>query len=302
MVMTPEPPDFEAIRQISPYGKEYWSARDLMPLLGYDKWQRFEQVVERAIISCQQTGNNPDDHFTGAGKMIETGKTAKREIKDFYLSRFACYNISLNGDPRKPEIAAAQTYFIVSTRELELHKIEDLQRQQEERLEVRENVSQRNKSLNVAAKDAGVLPKNFGVFHIAGYEGMYDGLGPEQLKVKKGIDPDEDFLDNIGSEELAANLFRITQTRARLVRDKVIGQSNAIKAHREIGAKVRQTIKEMGGEMPENLPAEPSIKPLRESKKRKRKKVGDAKTKAIGAGQLDMFGSSTGEESEETDS
>lgn len=262
----PNTPDFESIKQISPYGAEYWSARDLAPLLGYTQWRRFEEAIHRAMTACRQVGQTVDDHFAGAGKMVTLGSSAKREVKDYILSRFACYLIAQNGDPRKPEIAAAQVYFAISTRKNELAELKEAQ---EERIYLREQVSENNKALNEAARSAGVLPQSFGQFHDAGYQGLYGGLGVDAIKARKGIKDKEDLLDRMSREELGANLFRITQTEARLRDEQIIGQSKAIETHREVGQKVRKAIADIGGKMPEELPAEPSIKPLLYEKKRK---------------------------------
>ena len=268
---TTQAPDFESIKNVSPYGQEYWSARDLAPLLGYSSsWQNFETAIRRAKTSCQQVGQEVTDHFNDAVKMVKLGSKAEREVKDYYLSRFACYLIAQNGDPRKPEIAAAQTYFATATRE---HEIDQLRAEQDKRLELRERVSDSNKTLAEAARRAGVLSTNFGRFNDAGYHGLYGGLGVEDLKAKKGIGVKEDVLDRMGRAELAANEFRITQTEEKLKRERIIGQAKAIETHHSVGQTVRKAIEEIGGTMPEELPAEPTIKPLLAEKKRKQKKL-----------------------------
>ncbi|GAC1636982.1 MAG: DNA damage-inducible protein D [Ktedonobacteraceae bacterium] len=213
-------PDFDSIKQVSPYGAEFWSARDLAPLLGYDKWQRFEDVLKRARIACEQVGQKVDDHFTASGKMISTGKGANREIQDYLLSRFACYLVAQNGDPRKSEIAAAQAYFAISTRQNELTQ---LYADQQERLRLREQVAENNKALASAAYASGVLSKNFGTFQNAGYKGLYGGLDVANIKEHKGIKQREDLLDRAGRAELAANDFRITQAEEQLRREGAIG-------------------------------------------------------------------------------
>lgn len=260
---------FERIKQMNPYGIEYWSARDLMPLLGYKKWQKFEEAIKRAMTACTQSGNIIDQHFTGAGKTSPMPHGGVKDKADYNLSRFACYLIAQNGDPRKPEIAAAQAYFAISTRENELTK---LHAEQEARLEARERVVENNKALNSAAKASGVLSKNFGHFHNAGYKGLYDGRDVAGIKVHKNIDQKEDLLDRMGRAELAANDFRITQTEERLRNQGIIGEDAAIKTHHEVGKEVRKAIENIGGRMPEDLPAEPSIKPLLEEKRRKERK------------------------------
>ena len=270
MEMEAQSPDFESIKQISPYGAEYWSARDLAPLLGYTKWQNFEVAIERATIACKQVGQVVSDHFTEASKAIIGGKGAKQTVKDYLLSRFACYSIAQNGDPRKKEIAAAQAYFIISTRENELAH---LLAEQEKRLSLRERVSENNKKLAQAASVAGVLSPNFGLFQDAGYKGLYGGLGVADIKEHKQIDQREDLLDRMGRAELAANDFRITQTEEQLRRESAIGQAKAIQTHHEIGKTVRKAIEEIGGTMPEELEPEPSLKPLLDAKRRKQKKL-----------------------------
>jgi DNA-damage-inducible protein D len=268
--MEAQSPNFESIKQISPYGAEYWSARDLAPLLGYNKWQNFEVAVQRARVACEQVGQVVTDHFTGVSKLIDVGKGAQRPVQDYLLSRFACYLIAQNGDPRKKEIAEAQTYFAVSTRQ---HELAQLLEEQEERLKLRERLSENNKALAQAAAQAGVLSQNFGVFQNVGYKGLYGGLGVAEIKERKQIDQHEDLLDRMGRAELAANDFRITQTEERLRKEGTIGQTNAMEVHREVGKKVRKAIEDIGGTMPENLAPEPSIKPLLDAKHRKRKKL-----------------------------
>jgi DNA-damage-inducible protein D len=268
--MEAQSPDFELIKQISPYQVEYWSARDLAPLLGYNKWQNFEVAIQRAMVACQQVGQIIPDHFTEASKAITGGKGAKQTVKDYLLSRFACYLIAQNGDPRKKEIAEAQAYFAISTRQ---HEIAQLLEEQEERLKLRERVSENNKALASAASHAGVLSQNFGVFQNVGYKGLYGGLGVPDIKERKQIDQREDLLDRMGRAELAANDFRITQTEERLRKEGIIGQTKAMDVHHEVGKKVRKAIEDIGGTMPEDLAPEPSIKPLLDAKNRKRKKL-----------------------------
>lgn len=262
--------DFESIKKINPYGVEYWSARDLGPLLGYTKWQNFAVAITRAMTACAQVGQVVADHFTGVSKVITAGKGAQRAVQDYYLSRLACYLIAQNGDPRKPAIAEAQVYFAVSTRQHELRHVAD---EQDKRIRLRERVSENNKKLAEAARDAGVLSRNFGVFQNAGYRGLYGGLDVDQIKDRKGINPKEDLLDRSGRAELAANDFRITQTEERLRKEGIIGQTKAMQTHHEVGHTVRKAIEEIGGTMPEDLPAEHSLKPLLDARRRGRKKV-----------------------------
>jgi DNA-damage-inducible protein D len=268
--METQSPDFESIKHISPYQAEYWSARDLAPLLGYNKWQNFEVAIHRAMTSCEQIGQNVTDHFTGVSKLVQLGSNAEREVKDYLLSRFACYLIAQNGDPRKKEIAEAQAYFAISTRK---HELAQLLENQEERIKLRERVTENNKALAQAASQAGVLSQNFGVVQNAGYKGLYGALGVAEIKERKQINQREDLLDRMGRAELAANDFRITQTEERLRREGTLGQNKAMGVHHEVGEKVRNAIQDIGGTMPEDLAPATSIKPLLDAKHRKLKKL-----------------------------
>jgi DNA-damage-inducible protein D len=245
---------FEDLKQTNTHGAEYWSARDLQSLLGYSQWRRFEQAIERAKSSCKESGNSPDHHFAGAGKPITGGKGAVQLVDDYHLSRFACYLIAQNGDPRKPEIAQAQKYFAVQTRRQELS---DQASADLERLELRKQTAEEFKALSGAAQDAGVQNKMFGVFHDAGYKGLYGGLGRDAIKVRKAIPDKDNLLDRMNATELAANQFRMTQTRDKLGRERVQNQSQAIQTHEQVGKEVRDAIKRIGGTLPENIdPAE----------------------------------------------
>ena len=262
-------PDFDSIRQVNEQGVESWSARELGPLLGYtSSWQNFELAIKRAKAACLQVGQALENHFNDAIKMVVLGSGAKRRVKDYLLSRFACYLIALNGDPRKSEIAEAQIYFVSAARENELYKLVEHQNQ---RLELHEQLSEGNRALAQAALEAGVLPRNFGQFNRAGFEGLYGGLGPDELKLLKGVGPKEDLQDRMGREELADNYFRVVQTEGKLRRENVTGQSKAIEAHREIGSKVRGLLEEIGGTLPESLEPETSIRPLLKTKRRQRR-------------------------------
>jgi DNA-damage-inducible protein D len=246
---------FEQLKSVNPYGAEYWSARDLQPLLGYTQWRSFEKAVTKAITSCRKSGNDPGDHFARARKPIPGGKGAVQEVNDFQLSRFACYLIAQNGDPRKPEIALAQKYFAIQTRRQELS---DAYQRDLERVETRKQTTEEFKALSGAARQAGVQSSMFGVFHDAGYKGLYGGLGSDQIKTHKHIAPNENLLDRMGTTELAANQFRMTQTREKLNREGIHGQGQAIETHHQVGKEVREAIRRIGGAMPESLPpAEP---------------------------------------------
>lgn len=254
---------FEKIKKINEYGKEFWCARDLMAPLGYARWENFEVAVARAKESCKNSGQQVDNHFRGAAKMVLIGSEAQRPINDYDLSRYACYLIAQNGDPRKEEIALAQTYFAIQTRKQE---VSELQIEDGKRVYLRDEMKRHNKNLAKAAKGAGVI--NYANFQDYGYMGLYGGLRQKDVHVRKRLTKKQSILDHMGSEELAANLFRATQAEAKLKRENIRGQDTANKAHLDVGKKVRQTIKELGGTMPEQLPTTESIK---ESKKRLKK-------------------------------
>lgn len=248
---------FESLKQTNAHGAEYWSARDLQPHLGYTQWRRFEEAIKRAITSCEQSGNSCENHFAGAGKMIALGKGGQREVPDFHLSRFACYLIAQNGDSRKPEIALAQKYFAIQARRQELS---DQLAADQERLEIRRQTAEEFKALSGAAESAGVQSHMFGVFHDAGYKGLYDSLGVRDIKNKKGIPEKDNLMDRMNATELAANQFRMTQARDKLSRERVYGQQRAIAIHEEVGKEVRQAIRKIGGQLPEDIPPAEHIK------------------------------------------
>ncbi len=247
--------DFESIKKTDEIGYEYWEARELMPLLGYKNWQDFHRAIQRAMATCVSTNQPLEDHFRDVPKKVEIGSNTQRKVTDYHLSRFACYLIAQNGDPRKPEIAFAQTYFAVQTRKQEIYQTMD---EDGKRLFTRQQVVSHNNQLFETAQKAGV--ENFGKFNNAGYVGLY-GLTAQDIKAKKGIGTD-DILDRAGSTELAANLFRITQTDAKMKMDNVQGQPAADATHFDVGSKVRSTIQQIGGTMPEDLPAEEHIQDL----------------------------------------
>ncbi|MEI8301606.1 MAG: DNA damage-inducible protein D, partial [Chlamydiota bacterium] len=244
-------------KKINNYGIEYWSARDLQACLGYSQWRRFENAIQKAIESCKQSSNDPNHHFAGAGKVIAAGKGSLQTLDDYHLSRFACYLIAQNGDPRKTEIAHAQKYFAIQTRKQELS---DALAADRERLESRQQASVEFKALSGAARDAGVQDKMFGVFHDAGYKGLYGGLGANAIKAKKGIPQKEQLLDRIDTTELIANQFRMSQTREKLQRDNIKNQKDAIAIHEAVGKEVRTAIAKIGGTPPEDIPAVEHIK------------------------------------------
>jgi DNA-damage-inducible protein D len=254
--------ELERMKRIAPNGEQFWMARDLQNVLGYVNWENFEKVIAKGIEACRGSEVNPQHHFLEARKMIEAGKGAKVERADWYLTRYACYLIAMNGESKKPEIAKAQSYFAVQTRLQELQVERDLDG---ERITLRERVRVNNKTLAGVAKDCGV--ERFGIFNDAGYRGLY-GMSVKELKEARAIPPKESVLDYSGRAELAAHDFRITQTEQRLKSDRVRGESAATEAHRAVGAEVRAAMKRAGGTMPENLPKEPHIRTLISARKK----------------------------------
>lgn len=245
-----------------------------MSVLDYKEWRDFFEVIERAKSACEMSGNFIVDHFVHAPELVPTGSGAKRERDNWILSRYACYLIAMNGDSRKPEIAASQTYFALQTqRQEQIDHLSD----QERRILQRNRVKEANKKLSGAAKEAGVRSQMFGVFQDAGYKGLYGGRGLRAIKSHKGISDKEDLLDCIGRAELAANEFRATQTEEKLRIDRIKGEQNAIATHEVVGKRVRQAIKDIGGTLPEDMPTEPSIKKLAAAKAREQKRLGTPK-------------------------
>jgi DNA-damage-inducible protein D len=251
---------FEEIKKFDDDGNEFWEARELMRILGYEEWRKFLGVIEKAKKSCSESGQDIENHFVRSDKKIKiakgTSKEAARNIVDYKLSRYACYLIAQNGDSRKKAIATAQTYFAIQTRRQEI--FQDLN-PGEQRLFLRGEVKTHNKELTSTAARAGV--KNFGKFNNAGYLGLY-GMHKKSVQIKKSIGED-DVLDRAGATELAANLFRITQTNEKLKKEKIKGEGRASFTHIVVGQKVRKSIKDIGGTMPEDLPAEPHIKEIK---------------------------------------
>jgi DNA-damage-inducible protein D len=261
---------FESIRRTNPTGNEFWSSRDFAKVLGYADYRNFQSVIESARTACFNSGQRVEDHFVEVTDMIEVGKGAKRPAKSVMMSRYACYLVIQNADPSKEIVAQGQTYFAIQTRRQELS---DEEMEEQRRLAIRSELRTHNSQLADAAKDAGVIaPRDYAIFQNHGYIGLYGGLGAQDIHARKGLKKGEQILDHMGSTELAANLFRATQAEEKLRREKITGKANANKAHREVGAKVRQTIKELGGTMPEELPTVESIKKLESKAKKTLKK------------------------------
>lgn len=262
---------FEQIKCTNEIGQEYWSAREFYTVLEYIKWDKFLNVIEKAKQACKNSGQQPEDHFPQVEKMVEIGSGAKRDIGDIQLSRYACYLIIQNADPSKEVVALGQTYFAVQTRKQEVleENFGKLQTEEDKRVFLRKEMAEHNKQLADAAKKAGVIqPWEYAIFQNHGYMGLYNGLGAKEIHAKKGLKKSENILDHMGSTELAANLFRATQTEEKLKRENIKGKQKANQTHFEVGQKVRQTIKELGGTMPEDLPKEESIKKIENDKKK----------------------------------
>ena len=253
---------FESIKHFDENGNEYWYARELQKALEYNKWENFEKVIEKAKLSCLNSNYGLQDHFPDVRKMVDIGSNTLRNIVDYKLSRYACYLIAQNGDSRKKVIGLAQTYFAIQTRKQELLEEEyNSLTEDEKRFYQRDLTKKGNSSLNQTAKKAGV--KNFDKFHNAGYKGLYNGETVNDIAKRKGLRYREDILDNMGSDELIANLFRISQTNQRLNKDNIQGEKEACLTHNKIGKIVRKAIKDAGGTMPEDLPTpDKSLKEL----------------------------------------
>ena len=268
---------FESIKHVGKQGREFWFARELQVVLEYAEWRNFSNVIEKAIEACRNSDIDINYHFVEINKTIEMPKGAKKTIPEIALSRYACYLIVQNADPSKAVVAIGQTYFAVQTRKQE---ITEEQSENEKRLSIRRELTEHNKSLADAAALAGVVePLDYAIFQNAGYKGLYGGLGVQDIHKRKGLKKSQKILDYMGSTELAANLFRATQTDEKIRREKITGIDNANQTHYEVGTKVRQTIKELGGTMPEDEPtpeksveqiAKEQIKELRERAKTKK--------------------------------
>ena len=267
---------FDGIRHVDEAIGEYWLARQLAKVLEYSEYRHFVPVIERAKTACQNSGQRVDDHFEDVLGMVGIGSGAQRPVDDVRLSRYACYLIVQNGDASKPVIANGQTYFALQTRRQELADEARLAQftEDDKRLAIRSELAEHNKHLAAAAKDAGVdSPLDYAIFQDHGYKGLYGGLGAKDIHAHKGLKKSQKILDHMGSTELAANLFRATQTEEKLRRDGVQGKTQANRTHYAVGQKVRQTIAELGGTMPENLPVpENSIQQVESAKKKQLKK------------------------------
>ncbi len=258
---------FEMIKKCNDKKQEYWLARDISRILGYSEYRHFLPVISKAKEACVNSKQNIQDHFEDILEMVSIGSGAKRELKEVRLSRYACYLIIQNSDPTKPIVALGQTYFAIQTRKQELTEqadYEDLKTEEEKRLFLRDQLKVHNKKLAGAAKEAGVItPLDYVIFQDHGYKGLYGGLGAQDIHDIKRLKKGQVILDHMGSTELAANLFRATQTEEKIKRENIKGKHRANLTHFEVGKKVRRTIKELGGTMPEQLPVPASIKNLK---------------------------------------
>jgi DNA-damage-inducible protein D len=261
---------FEQIRQTDEHGNEFWAARQLAKSLEYTDFRNFLSVIEKAKEACKNSGQKVENHLVEFNEMVSIGSGAEREMNSYKLSRYACYLIVQNADPSKEVVALGQTYFAVQTRLQEIRQMDEYNRldsEDEKRLFLRNEMAKHNTQLAAAAKDAGVIePIDYAIFQNHGYMGLYGGLDAKGIHQKKGLKKSEQILDHMGSTELAANLFRATQTEEKLQRENIKGKRKANQTHFEVGKKVRKTIAELGGTMPENLPVADSIKKLEKDK------------------------------------
>lgn len=262
---------FEGIKHFDERGNEYWDARELQKALEYSKWSNFKVVIKKAMDACKGANHAVSDHFADVGKIVQAGATSK-PVESYHLTRYACYLIVMNGDSRKKTVALGQTYFAVKTRQQEILENYQQMPDDEKRIMNRHEVKGHNKSLAAAAKDAGVKTSHdYANFQNAGYKGLYNGETAGDIKKRKGLKKSQQILDHMGSTELAANLFRITQTEEKLKNDHVDNKEDANRTHYMVGAKVRQTIKELGGTMPEDLPT--PDKSMRQIEKEHKKRL-----------------------------
>lgn len=260
---------FESIKRIDDNGNEWWSSRDLAKVLTYAEYRRFLDVMRRAWTACQQAGYDPNNHFVIYAEMVSIGSNAERQIDTVKMSRLACYLAVQNADPSKVIVAQAQVYFAHLVRTAERMLESAFTEEDEKRLMLRGEMKKHNQRLASAARESGVITnKDYGIFQNAGYKGLYGGLDQDDIHERKGLTKNQRILDHMGSTELAANLFRATQTEDKLRRENIQGKTNANRIHFEVGRKVRETIKELGGTMPEDLPTPESIKKLENRQKR----------------------------------
>lgn len=268
----PQTSIFEQIRHIDENGIEYWSAREMAKVLEYSEYRHFLPVIDKAKEACSNSNNSPLNHFEDFLEMIKIGKGGKREVESVKLSRYACYLIIQNADPSKEIVANGQNYFAVQTRLAEINQMDEYNRltsEEEKRLFLRNELARHNSQLADAAKNAGIIKSvDYAIFQNHGYQGLYGGLDAKAIHARKGLKKSQKILDHMGSTELAANLFRATQTEEKLRRENIKGKAEANKTHYEVGKKVRQTIKELGGTMPEDLPVAGSIKELERKEKK----------------------------------
>ena len=264
---------FESIKHIDEFGREYWYARELMIVLQYSKWQNFKKIIGKAMIACKNSQISIKNCFTDIGKPIISGKGKEELIEDYKLTRYACYLIAQNGDSRKKVIALAQTYFAIQTRKQEITEKEYSMLTEDEKRFYNRNLTKKgNYLLNIAAKNAGV--KNFDKFHNSGYKGLYNGETADDIAKRKGLRYREDILDNMGSDELITNLFRISQTEQKLRKDKIKGEQKANQTHYNIGKNIREVIAKNGGTMPEDFPTpEKSLKQLEKEYNKDKKEI-----------------------------
>ena len=258
---------FETIKRTNQNGQACWSAREFQEILQYTDWRKFLRVIGKAKESCVNSGQKISDHFVQVDKMVTIGSEAERAVEDYLLSRYACYLIVQNADPSKSIVALGQTYFAIQTRKQELTeqtKYAELETEDEKRLFLRNQLKVHNKKLAGVAREAGVVtPLDYAIFQDHGYKGLYGGFGVKDIHEKKSLKRGQEILDHMGSTELAANLFRATQTEEKIKRERVKGKDKANQTHYEVGKKIRQTIKEIGGTMPEHLPVSEGIKDVK---------------------------------------
>ncbi len=262
---------FESIKHINEYGEEFWYARELQTVLGYTEWRNFLKVIDKAKTSCYNSQSIVEEHFVDVNKSSPMPNGGERILDDYMLSRYACYLITQNGDPRKEVIAIGQTYFAIKTRQQEIIESYDILTEEQKRLAIRNEMKEHNKSLAEAAQMAGITEqRDYAIFQNMGYQGLYGGLGAKEIHARKGLKKSQNILDHMGSTELAANLFRATQTDEKLRRENIVGKRAANETHYEVGKKVRETIRELGGTMPEDLPTpEKSIKQIEKDQQKR---------------------------------